>query len=105
MRESLQRGLESLLATFLRRHVLDALLNRPEVVRSLSREAIERIRQQILEKLEASEARGVEDRKTVIELVRGLPLAGVLFEAIEGSVSEKCSEEKQNGSTRNIRDP
>jgi len=73
--ESLRKGLESLVAEGLRRHVLETVLARPEVVRNLSPEALARLRERILARLLESEESGREHRETALAAIRGLRAA------------------------------
>lgn len=79
----LQKGLESLVAEALRRHLLEAVLARPEVIRNLSPEARERLRQKVLDRLARSEEAGRAHRETALAAIRGLrAAAGPLGEVL-----------------------
>jgi hypothetical protein len=70
--DSLRRGIESYVAAFLREHVAEGLLSRPEIRSALSPEALTRIRTEILERLKRSEAEGMGDRDLVRKGVHAL---------------------------------
>lgn len=79
----LQKGLESLVAEAMRRHLLDAVLARPEVIRNLSPEARERLRQKVADRLVRSEEEGRAHRETALAAIRGLrSAAGPLGEVL-----------------------
>lgn len=71
MDERSRRGLESLVAAFLREHVAPALFERDEVRRGLGPEGLERVRREVLARLEEAERRGMEDRARAREVLRG----------------------------------
>lgn len=66
-----QSGIESLVAEVLRVHVLDAVLDRPEVRRNLSPEALERLRVDLRQRLARSESEGQAHRADVVAAVQG----------------------------------
>lgn len=77
MDERSRRGLESLVAAFLREQVAPALFEREEVRRGLGPEHLERVRRELLARLEAAEREGAQDREHVREAVGGLLGAAV----------------------------
>lgn len=70
--ERTRRGLESLIAAFLREHVAPAVFERDEVRRGLGPEHLDRVRREVLARLEAAEREGAEDRERVREVLGGL---------------------------------
>jgi hypothetical protein len=98
--DSLRRGIESMVAGFLRQHVVEAVLSRPEVVRSMSPEALEKLRRDVTERLAKAETEGREDRATVRQVVgafgrSGLPGAGLVAGVLERAMPPDApSEEK-----------
>ncbi len=75
--ERTRRGLESLVAAFLREHVAPAIFERDEVRRGLGPEHLDRVRREVLARLEAAERAGAEDRERVREMLGGLLGAAV----------------------------
>ena len=70
--ESFRRGVESIVAGLLRTHLVEAALSRDEVRRALSPEALERLRREVVERLERSEQAGLADRASVKALADSL---------------------------------
>ncbi len=70
--ESFRRGVESIVAGLLRTHLVETVLSREEVRRALSPEALERLRREVVERLERSERAGREDRASVQALADSL---------------------------------
>jgi hypothetical protein len=70
-RSPFQSGIESLVAEVLRVHVVDAVLDRPEVRRNLSPEALERLRADVMQRLSRSESQGMAHRVEVMAAVQG----------------------------------
>ncbi len=94
--ERIRRGLESLIAAFLRERVAPALFERDEVRRGLGPERLERVRREVLARLEASEEAGLEDRARVREALEGLvggagagPLGSALIAFVRTWTSER----------------
>ncbi len=77
MNDEIRRGLESLVAAFLREHVAPAVFEREEVRRGLGPEHLDRVRREVLARLEAAERDGANDRERVREIVGGLLGAAV----------------------------
>lgn len=72
MDERLRRGLESYVAAFLREHVAPAILQREEFRRSLGTEGLDRVRREVMTRLEMAEQWGFEDRESVREFLSSL---------------------------------
>lgn len=66
--ERIRRGIESYVAAFLKEYVAPALLERDEVRRGLGPEGLERVRREVLARLEEAERRGLDDREHVREV-------------------------------------
>jgi len=58
MSESIRRALESGIAELLRRHAVDVLFARPDVVAALGQERVAALRAEVLERLRRSEEEG-----------------------------------------------
>lgn len=70
--DSLRRGVESYVARFLRKHVAEALLSRDGIRRSMKPEDLERLREEVLDRLDSIEREGEGDRAAVGSLVDDL---------------------------------
>lgn len=70
--ESFEKGLESIVAEVMRVHFLDKILTRKEIVGALSSEDLERIRKEVLEKLENAERDGRNDRVAVMKILESI---------------------------------
>jgi hypothetical protein len=88
--DSLRRGIESMVAGFLRAHVVEAVLSRPEVVRSMSPEALEKLRRDVTEHLAKAETEGRDDRATVRQVVGALGRSGLPGASLIAGVLERA---------------
>jgi len=70
--DSIRRGVESYVAGFLRTNVAEALLSREGIRRSMKPEDLERLRKDVLDRLDSIEQAGVDDRPAIGRLVDGL---------------------------------
>lgn len=93
----LQKGLESLVAEGLRRHVLDVVLARPEVTRNLSPEALETLRKKVLARLAESEEAGRPHRETALAALRGLQAAAGPLGEVLASLWRLAGESARSG--------
>ncbi|NOZ02361.1 MAG: hypothetical protein GXP54_10795 [Deltaproteobacteria bacterium] len=112
--DSIRRGVESYVARFLRTRVAETLLARDAIRRSITPEDMQRLKTDVLARLEAVEKEGQADREAVGRLVEGLlqraagssasalsALAALLDKAASGQ-SDAAGEdgEKQNKQNR-----